>query len=231
MPHRPSWLLLAAAVALGCHDAGEPLAADVAANLTFAGRTPVTLEIPVRRGARGSSLQTPGTVSITPLQSLIGIDGFYVEFDSVALSVPGQFLPGRIRVTARLRLSSGLPDRALLAPSLPPPPEPDAIFLYPVNISAAEIRGGVAASNGNELLVEAPGAGSAQASVDWDGGPADYLRGGRCSLARPSCARYEPFSVPLLFGQPTAWRSIGFDIDPAVRRVIVRLLLAADVAR
>ena len=76
-----------------------------------------------------------------------------------------------------------------------------------------------------------PEGGTVTASVDWDGAPYDYVAASfaSCNARSATCARFERFDAPLRNGGLSEWRRVGYDIDPTVRHIRVRLVLAADL--
>lgn len=165
------------------------------------------------------------------MASLIGHEAFRVEVDSVRRSMTGQFEPGRLRVTFRLRLQNVLNRARLVTPTWPAPPDDgEGLFLFVVQAVAVESPGGVTTVAPNELLVTVPGGGRVRPSADWDGAWYHYVRGTPCRGPEAGCARYEPFAAPLGAGAASEWRTVGFDIDPTVRHLRLRLVLLADLA-
>lgn len=198
--------------------------------------TPAVTEPPVPLPATVARLavvrDVPLTAAATAVThaSVLGRDAIDVELDGVRRSMVGEFAPGRIRVTASVRLVNRLTRTVLVRPTFPsPPPGEERLLLFVASATAVDVGGGVS-SAANVTQVTVPGTGSVSPSPDWDGPPWDYLRGTSCRPPAATCARYEPFGAPLAAGASSAWRTIGFDVEPQVRAVRLHLVLAADLA-
>jgi hypothetical protein len=163
--------------------------------------------------------------------SLLGHDAFAVDIDGVRRSIVGQYAPGKVRVHVELRVRSVLERVRFLAPTFPAPPDGGGgLYLFPVQAVALARDGGVSTVGPNEVLVAAPGGGSVHPSPEWEGAPYDYLRSVSCQVVGGACARWARFAAPLPALGRSAWRWVGFDVDPSVRHIRVRFVLAADLA-
>lgn len=187
----------------------------------------------------GASSTTDGGVAATlsptagTFVSLVGYDAFDVEVRNVTRSGIGEFSPGRVRMRAELRVHNVL-DRVQLLPSTFPivPDGVNGLMLLAAAVEAVDEEGSVGVAGGNTVIVRAPSHGRVSVSRDWPGEPFDYQRStfATCSDPRRMCARYVELPAPLLPRAASPWVTVGFDVEPSVRRVRVRLLLAADLA-
>jgi hypothetical protein len=197
-------------------------------------RLSLTIAVPLTK-PDGPGLVTSGRTfgaGDLAFASLIGGEGFSVEIDDIVRSAVGQHIPGRIRVTAKIRIRNELQGTRMWTPTFPAPPDNSGgIFLFAIQAVAIESAGNVSAA-GNEILVIPAGGGTVTVGKDWDGEPYDYVRStfGTCGAGSATCARYERFDAPLKAGSVSEWRRIGFDVDASVRTVRLRMLLAADLA-
>ncbi|MBC7895856.1 MAG: hypothetical protein H7066_10595 [Cytophagaceae bacterium] len=180
----------------------------------------------------GTAVATVG-VRGTPhtFASLVGHDAFSVDVEAVERSIVGRFAPGKVRVTFQLRVHNRLQQARFIAPTFPAPPDAgEALYLFAAHVSAIEAPGGVTVPGANVVEVTAPSRGGVATSLDWDGAAHDYVRSAPCPAGGSTCARYERYAAPLEPGAVTEWRRVGFDVDPTVRFIRLRLVLAADLA-
>lgn len=167
----------------------------------------------------------------TTFASLVGHDAFAVEVDAVERSIVGRFAPGKVRVTFLLRVRNRLQQARFVAPTFPAPPDDaDALYLFAAHVSAIETPGGVTVPGANIVEVSAPSRGAVATSTDWEGAAYDYVRSAPCPAGGSTCARYARYAAPLEPDAVTEWRRVGFDVDPTVRYIRLRLVLAADLA-
>lgn len=176
---------------------------------------------------------TPGPLhGIGTFASLLGYDAFDVEVRNVTRSEIGDFLPGRIRMRAELRIRNTFHSLQLLRSSFPMAPDGvNGLMLFAAAAEAVEDDGSVVTA-GNTVIVRSPSQGRVTVSTDWTGEPFDYQRStfATCGDPRIVCARYIELPAPLMPGETSPFIGVGFDVDPTVRNVRVRLLLAANVA-
>jgi hypothetical protein len=160
--------------------------------------------------------------------SLLGADVIDMRITSYAAGAVGAVVPGKVLVTFDLTLINRLRGIALGTPTFPVPPAGvNGVQAFPFEVSVLSAAGGVSTS-GNEVLVTSPSFGAAIASNDWDGAPHSFFNDAGCSSGSNDCFRYEPFGTIGSEGVSTA-RKVGFLVDPTVRDVRIRLLVAADV--
>jgi hypothetical protein len=209
-------------MATACRDTTPPSVTDVQPPLPAS----VARLAIVRDLALTGPLAAPATQA-----SVLGHDAVDVEVDDVQRSVVGRFMPGLVRVTARIRVVNRLARARLERPTFPVPPTgAERVFLFVAAASALDLPAGVTTLRGNQVAVTVPGTGAVRPSMDWDGDPWDFIHGVSCRPPGATCARYEPFEAPVLEGGTTAWRTVGFDVEPTVRHLRLHLVLAADVA-
>ena len=225
-------LLFATALAsASCTAAPEPTT-PLAAPLPLAiERAAITLDISLGAGpgtssvARSRALNTPTTFA-----SVLGHDAIVVEADSVTRTALGAVTPNKVRIRLKVRVRNSLARTVMIAPTFPTAPDRDGgLYLFVVQ-AVAIVGNGAATTVGNTVTVLAPSGGQVTVSSDWDGSSYDYLRSSFAGCpAAPTCARYERFAAPLGPAQSSEWRVVGFDVDPTVRSIRLRLVLAADV--
>jgi hypothetical protein len=154
-----------------------------------------------------------------------------VEVGRVDRSVLGRFTPGKVRVMVMLRVRNALDRTTLLTPTFPAPPAGDGLYLFAVQSVAVESPGGVTVG-GNTVLVESPSFGTVVPGPEWEGALYDYLRGPAtiCRSGISTCARWARFAAPVAAGGVSGWRTVSYDIDPTVRHMRLRFVVAADLA-
>ena len=176
---------------------------------------------------------TPGPVALsTPASfaSLLGADAIAVEVARVERGALGQYAPGKVRLFVGLRVRNALERAQLLTPTFPEPPSGSGVYLFSLQAVAVESPGGVSVA-GNTVVVESPSAGHVVPGPDWEPVPYDYLRGTTTTCGSSgTCARWKRFEAPIAAGGVSEVRTVSYDIDPTVRRVRLRLVVAADVA-
>ena len=190
---------------------------------TTAGLSVTPSEQQIRFGA--------GAHSPVSAASLLGADAIAIETARIERSIVGRFQPGKVRLSFDLRVRNVVRGTDMIPPTFPAPPAGDAgIFLFSAQSVAIEAPGGVSTS-GNTIRVSPPEGGTVTASVDWGGAPYDYVAASfaSCNARSATCARFERFDAPLRNGGLSEWRRVGYDIDPTVRHIRVRLVLAADL--
>ena len=163
--------------------------------------------------------------------SLLGRDAMVIEIDRIERSIVGRFQPGKVRLSFDIRLGNVLRGTDMISPTFPQPPVADAgIFVFAAQSHSIEAPGAVS-TLGNSVHVTAAEGGSVTASADWDGAPYDYVAASfaSCNTRSATCARFERFAAPLPSGRVSEWRRVGYDIDPTVRHLRLRLILAADL--
>lgn len=160
--------------------------------------------------------------------SLLGADAIEMRITNYAAGALGAVIPGKVLVTFDLTLVNRLRGITLGTPTFPRPPAgATGVQAFPFELSVLTAPGGVG-SSGNEIVVTSPSFGAATASTDWDGEPHSFLNDGNCGAGANDCFRYEPFGMIGAEGVSTP-RKVGFLVDPTVRDVRIRLLVAADV--
>jgi len=172
-----------------------------------------------------------GAPSPVSRASLLGQDAMVIEIDRIERSMVGRVQPGKVRLTFDIRLRNVLRGTDMVSPTFPQPPVSDAgIFLFAAQ-SQSIVAPGAVSTLGNSVHVTAAEGGTVTASADWDGAPYDYVAASfaSCNTRSATCARFERFAVPLPSGRVSEWRRVGYDIDPTVRHVRLRLILAADL--
>lgn len=172
----------------------------------------------------------PVAPTLPTVASVLGGDAFRVDLDGVRRSMVGAFQPGKVRVTLRVRVRSLLDRAVLVTPTFPiPPAAGNKVYLFIAQVAAVDVPGTVSTTGSNEVLITVPGRGTVAPSPEWDGPWYDYLRSGPCNGAGSTCARYQVFAAPVEARGVTEWESVGFDVDPTVRHLRMRLVLAADL--
>jgi hypothetical protein len=165
--------------------------------------------------------------------SILGHDVLDAEASNYVNSPIGAFAPGKVRVTFDLQIRNQLGDVLLVEPTFPRPPAGvHGLLLFPIEAVAVESAGGVTVGAEDESsIVHAPWLGTVTPSTDWDGAPHPFFSpgGGQCGLTARNCFRYEIYPAPLAPGELSPVRQVGFDVDSAVQRFHVRVLLAADL--
>ena len=238
-PHRLVPVLLCISTSLAaCSDAAlAPPARAPAALPAAIARLAYTVEISTATaGQRESPSEQPsgfgaGARSPVSAASLLGADAIAIETARIERSIVGRFQPGKVRLSFDLRVRNVLRGTDMIPPTFPAPPALDAgIFLFSAQSVAIEAPGGVSTS-GNTVRVSPPEGGTVTASIDWDGAPYDYVAASfaSCNARSATCARFERFAAPLRSGGLSEWRRVGYDIDPTVRHIRLRLVLAADL--
>lgn len=179
-----------------------------------------------------------GDVKITPPNaeavgelnpSIVAGDVIELTADNFFASLPGQFVPGMVRVTFDVTIFNQLSGVQLVTPTFPEPPVgTDGILLFPFETSVIQTSGGVSA-DGDEVIVELPSRGQVRSSTDFDGEPFNFFNDSDCLSSDNDCYRYETFGSPLLPTDITPPQTIGFDVDPTVGSFRARLIVAADL--
>jgi hypothetical protein len=160
--------------------------------------------------------------------SLLGADAIEMRITNYAAGALGAVIPGKVLVTFDLTLYNRLRGVALGTPTFPRPPAgATGVQAFPFELSVLTAPGGVG-SSGNEIVVTSPSFGAATASNDWDGEPHSFFNDATCGAGSNDCFRYEPFGTIGAEAVSTP-RKVGFLIDPTVRDVRIKLLVAADV--
>ncbi len=160
--------------------------------------------------------------------SLLGADAIEMRLANYAAGTIGAVVPGKIRITFDLSLVNRLNSVELGTPTFPVPPAGvTGVQAFPFELSVLSTPG-VASSGGNEILVTSPSFGKAMVSDDWDGEPHSFFNDASCTGGSNDCFRYEPFGT-ISAGGVSAPRKVGFLVDPTVRDVRIRLLVAADL--
>jgi hypothetical protein len=160
--------------------------------------------------------------------SLLGADVIEMRITNYTASAIGAVVPGKILLAFDLTLVNRLRSVELGTPTFPTPPAGAVgVQAFPYEISVFTSPGGVS-SRGNEVLVSSPSFGAAIASDDWDGAPHSFFNDAACTPTSNDCFRYEPFGS-IGANAPSEARRVGFLVDPTVRDLRIRLLVAADV--
>ena len=158
---------------------------------------------------------TPSTAG-GPSLSLLGADVVGIQATSCTFSA----IPGNTklkRCTMQLSVTNRLDGVALVRPRFPTPPAgTNGILLFPFTASAQTITGSTAVAN-----------------ADWDNGPANFFNDfASCAGGKASdCYRSETLSGPLLPGETSEVRTVGFDVPKAVQNASTFVVVAADLGR
>ncbi len=160
--------------------------------------------------------------------SLLGADAIEMRISNYAAGAIGAVVPGKILLTFDLSLVNRLHSVELGTPTFPlPPAGVSGVQAFPFELSVITNSGGVS-SGGNEVLVTTPSDGAATVSNDWDGEPHSFFNDRGCGATSTDCFRYEPYGV-IGAGAASAPRRVGFFVDPTVRELRIKLLVAADL--
>jgi hypothetical protein len=123
----------------------------------------------------------------------------------------------QVRCTFQLAVANKLESGDLVTPTVPAPPAgTNGIVVFPFTAAAQSANGS-----------------SAVANADWDNPPRNFFNdfSGCGGGAASDCYRSETYPGPLLAGESTPLRTVGFDVDKAAQRVSVYVLVAADLGR
>lgn len=150
--------------------------------------------------------------------ALAGANELGVTVTNLVRSQPGQYQPGKVRVTFDVALTNKMNAASFVTPTFPKPPAGQTgLLLFPFQIS------------------ETPHVGLPKPSIDWDGdgsagsgAPWNFFNDPVCSKGN-DCYRWEAFPAPLAPQQTTSPRSVGFDLDPRITAFTVYMVLAADL--
>jgi hypothetical protein len=151
-----------------------------------------------------------------PSFSLVGADAVSMTATPCSFSaIPKN--TKKVRCTLQLSLANRLDAVDLVTPTVPAPPAgTNGILVFPYTAAAQTTTGGTVVPN-----------------ADWDNAPVNFFNDfGGCAGGKESdCYRSETYPGPLLAGESTPERTVGFDVDKAAQRVSVYLLVAADLGR
>jgi hypothetical protein len=160
-------------------------------------------------GARidGPSLNVVGGNGGPDLSILAG-DAVTMVATNFRASAVGAFVPGKVRVTFDLAVLNKLQGYALVTPTFPASPAPDAgAIVFPFETNVTTTAGGASVGgDGTEVLIDLPSYGEVVASSDWNGdgttgsgSPNNFFNDKNCLPADNDCFRWEAFGtgVPL----------------------------------
>ena len=181
--------------------------------------------------AAASTSQNPlGARSLTSglNASLLGADVIEMQISNYVAGAVGATVPGKVLVTFDLTLVNRLQGVALGTPTFPiPPMGVTGVQAFPFEVSVVTSPGSVS-SQSNQLMVTSPSFGQAIPSAEWDGAPHSFFNDANCGATSNDCFRYEPFgTIGAKASSPP--RRVGFLIDPTVRDLRIKLLVAADI--
>jgi hypothetical protein len=193
-------------------------------------RRVVKVSPPVSAAAASTSQNPLGARSLAsgPNASLLGADVIEMQISNYVAGAVGATAPGKVLVTFDLTLVNRLRSVALGTPTFPHPPVGvTGVQAFPFEVSVVTSPGGVS-SQSNQVVVTSPSFGQAIASAEWDGPPHSFFNDANCGPTSTDCFRYEPFGTIAANGTSLP-RRVGFLIDPTVRDLRIKLLVAADI--
>ena len=193
-------------------------------------RRVVKVSPPVTAAAVSTSQNPLGARALAsgPNASLLGADVIEMQISNYAAGAVGATVPGKVLVTFDLTLVNRLRSVALGTPTFPSPPVGvTGVQAFPFEVSVVTSPGGVS-SQSNQVVVTSPSFGQAIASAEWDGPPHSFFNDANCGSTSNDCFRYEPFGTIAANGSSLP-RRVGFLIDPTVRDLRIKLLVAADI--
>jgi len=193
-------------------------------------RRVVKVSPPVTTAAPSASQSMVGAMSVASGQhgSLLGADVIEMQISNYTAGAVGATVPGKVLVTFDLTLVNRLRSVSLGTPTFPRPPiGVTGVQAFPFEVSVVTSPGGVS-SQSNQVIVTSPSFGQAIASTEWDGAPHSFFNDANCGSSSNDCFRYEPFGTIAANGSSLP-RRVGFLIDPTVRDLRIKLLVAADI--
>ena len=197
------------------------------------------LEVDMRRRAvrvaDPSESQRPQQ-GIGPSFSILDGEAIGLTVDNYAVSEVGQYSPGKVRVRFDIAVANQLPGLALVPPALGADGAPrSSLMLFPLLQNAKLTSGATAINEDGSILVNRRSETVVEPSADWDGDGSqlqwrgyDFSGDSSCAAGSPGCTPWEALP-PLLPGERSPVRMVGFDLDPTVSEFRAWLLLAADL--